>query len=140
MQLVNPGRTGRYIRIQCSGTTELNLAEVKVNVFTDVKDDDLTPVTQTLTGNDKYLNIYPNPADDQITIDYEVDNDSKIYIALYNINGVLSEVLVDEYKIPGSYSETFNLGTLNNRVLPGIYLIVFRNDKEYLTKKVIINN
>mgnify|MGYP000932539476 CR=1 FL=1 len=137
MVSVTPGRTGRYIRIQCYGIVELSLAEVKVNAFIDPKDEDLTSIEET-TNQNQNLNVFPNPASEQITINYKVDSDSRISIELYSISGALTEILVDDYKTPGTYSEVFHLGTLNNEIKPGIYLIVFRNEKEYLTRKVVI--
>ncbi|MEA3450900.1 MAG: alpha-amylase family glycosyl hydrolase, partial [Bacteroidota bacterium] len=72
------------------------------------------------------LNIYPNPANNYITI----QSSENFNIEVYDLTGKK----VDAF-IKTTNSQTYDISKLNN----GIYSFVFKNDKEVITKKVVIN-
>jgi len=54
------------------------------------------------------VRIFPNPVVDQFTMEYTVNAGSKVFIELYNNTGNKIATLVDQYKVAGSYSESFS--------------------------------
>jgi len=93
-------------------------------------------VTIPYARNSERFSVYPNPADEQITIRYLVENNSRITVVLYKIDGTLMEKLADEYKSEGEYTDVFDL---HNRIAPGIYMIRFISDEQNFIQKLIIN-
>jgi len=67
------------------------------------------------------VSIYPNPVSKQFTLEYTVNNDSKVFIELYDNLGSKIAILVDQNMKAGSYSEEFNTGRYN--LQHGIYHI-----------------
>lgn len=67
------------------------------------------------------INIYPNPAKQQFTLEYTVNYDSEVFIELYDNSGKKIATLVDQHKKAGFYSENFNTGKYN--IKHGIYHI-----------------
>jgi len=82
------------------------------------------------------LKIYPNPANDMVTIDFSLSESIEGRISLVNISGLLVKELVTK--------SHFNLGfnSLNvniSDVSPGVYLISIITSKGFKTERVIIS-
>ena len=61
---------------------------------------------------------YPNPFNPTTTIKYEIPKSSYVTLRIYNISGQLVATLVNQQKIAGSYSVTWNAKNVGS----GIYL------------------
>jgi hypothetical protein len=59
------------------------------------------------------INIYPNPAKEKFTLEYTVNDGSKVFIELFDYTGKKIATLINQYKKAGSYSEEFSTGRYN---------------------------
>lgn len=79
------------------------------------------------------LKVKPNPAVDQIDIDYSIPTDKEVNISIYDSMGKEIKVLTNERKEEGSYTERVSISDLDS----GIYYIrVVAGDKQYVEKLV----
>lgn len=67
------------------------------------------------------LNIYPNPAESQTTINYSISKDGLAQIDLYDMLGNKVKTIFDGFVVSGNYSYTLNTEVL----LPGSYYLRF---------------
>jgi len=86
---------------------------------------------------------YPNPFSEQTLIDFQLPEDSRVFLGVYNLNGQLIDVMVDRTLPKGLHQTTWsgiseNGKTLNN----GIYLyrlvVSGNNHSETATKKMVL--
>ncbi|MBD3288191.1 T9SS type A sorting domain-containing protein, partial [candidate division KSB1 bacterium] len=72
-----------------------------------------------------YINQnYPNPFNAQTTIRYHIEHDSRIYLAVYNINGQRVAGLRNEWQQAGTHSLRWNSrDDAGNPVPSGIYIV-----------------
>lgn len=87
--------------------------------------------------NNNYFDIYqpyPNPASKDFTLNYFVNEDCKLNISLFDINGKILSILVDQKQTKGFYKLMINTNNLEN----GIYYIKANNDKQSKTVKAVI--
>ena len=82
----------------------------------------------------KLNNIYPNPFNPIINIDYEISKFSFISAKILNLKGQLIDIIDLEYKKPGNYSITWD-GSLHPS---GVYLFVLDNQTSKLTQKIML--
>ncbi len=82
------------------------------------------------------LNIFPNPAKEEINISFEVSELSSISISVFNLLGEVQTSLVEKTYMPGS--QIINISTMD--YLPGIYLVNIRNKTNglQLREKLVI--
>ena len=80
------------------------------------------------------LSNFPNPFSDFTTIEYSINNNSKVMLTVYNAMGDVIEVLVDDYKIAGSYNVKLDASNL----IEGIYFYQLRGDFNTITKKILL--
>ncbi|MDT7832926.1 T9SS type A sorting domain-containing protein [Flavobacteriaceae bacterium S356] len=76
----------------------------------------------------------PNPSASSTVIQYELKKPGDVKISLFNINGQLISVLIDEYKNFGLY----NLNVDSSKYASGVYLYKFEVNDFTATKKMII--
>jgi len=79
------------------------------------------------------LQTFPNPFSHHTTINFEIPNSAKVYIAVYDINGKFIETIVNENLVAGSYKRDFFPKT-NEK---GIYFILFQTPEKRIVKKTI---
>jgi hypothetical protein len=73
------------------------------------------------------LAIYPNPFRTAIAIDYSIPEESKVSIEVFDIQGRMVKILVNETQQTGDYQCTWDAtGSNNARVNPGLYLCRFK--------------
>ena len=82
----------------------------------------------------KLNNIYPNPFNPTINIDYEISEFSFVSAKILNLKGQIIDIIDLEYKKPGNYSITWD-GSLQPS---GIYLFVLDNQTSKLTQKIML--
>jgi hypothetical protein len=96
------------------GTAYLDLLEISV-APTGIEDEFL-PVTHNLFQN------YPNPFNPSTTIKYDIPQQSRVVIKVYDMMGKEIKTLVNEDKSPGYYSAQWNgENSYGKRVTTGIY-------------------
>jgi hypothetical protein len=80
------------------------------------------------------FSVYPNPADNKATIDFEVRREGNTQITLYDLRGqvVLTESL--ENLLPGDHEITIETGELSE----GLYLVNLQSGDVSATKKLMI--
>ena len=99
-------------------------------------------VSQTLgqlSTEQKALSIYPNPMDGAAKIGYLLQEEGPVQLAIYNSNGQLVKMLVDEVQAAGSYRIQWN-GTAEEggSVVTGIYLISMKTQSGSRVLKAIV--
>lgn len=94
----------------------------------------ITAAPEMLLTNSGFR-IYPNPATSGINIDFALNKTENTEIGLYDLNGRLLQILVNEQIPAGDYSKYFSLDNLN----AGMYLINLKTENQFATKKLIYN-
>jgi hypothetical protein len=89
---------------------------------------------QLLNGKLKTA-LYPNPATDQVNIDFSLPEKGKLSIGLYQANGLLLNTISDKFFDAGDHQIDINTGKLSS----GIYLVKFRSGNDNQTMKLIKN-
>ena len=82
---------------------------------------------------------YPNPFNPSTTIKFQIPQQEKVVLEIYNTLGERVKTLVDEIKAPGFYHETWN-GTNNNNVhvASGVYIYRVVAGKFVVAKKMML--
>ena len=79
-------------------------------------------------------NIYPNPFNPVVNINFEIANSDFVSGKIYNLNGQLIEVLFSEYKSIGSYNLIWDASLYPS----GIYLLILENRSRLLINKMVL--
>lgn len=88
---------------------------------------------------ESYLNNYPNPFTNEMYMEYEIQQKSNVTISIYNLEGKLIRVLVNESKIPGQYSVKWDATNSNGiKVSEGVYVYKYDlNGKQVSSGQVL---
>lgn len=79
---------------------------------------------------------YPNPFNPNTTIEYNVPKSSYVTLKVFDVVGRQVALLADEFKIAGTYKQTFDAG----RLASGVYYYTLATDNGFTeTKKMILN-
>lgn len=78
---------------------------------------------------------YPNPFNPSTTIEYSIAKPGNVQIAIFNTLGQKVKTLVDEHKLIGSYSVSFNANNLTS----GVYSYTIEANGFRQSKKMILN-
>ena len=88
----------------------------------------------SLEGN--RLEVYPNPSFNANTVNYALVEAGRIKVELRREDGSLAEVLVEEYREPGSYNLNVDLSALND----GVYYVSLIDARgEVATRKIVVS-
>ncbi len=86
--------------------------------------------------NNNSINIFPNPANEQTQIVYNLVKPSSVNITLQNLLGVsVAQIENVEYKNSGTYSIDYDVSGLEN----GVYLLSIFAGNEIRTKKLVLS-
>lgn len=77
---------------------------------------------------------YPNPFNPSTNIKYDVPEQSRVNISIFNILGERVFELVNEEKSAGSYEVTWNAHNISN----GVYVYIMRSGDFVESKKLIL--
>jgi hypothetical protein len=88
-------------------------------------------VNEVSVESDNLLECYPNPFKDETTINYSVEENAKVVVAIYSVNGQLVNMLVNQTQSAGDYSVRWN-GTASSGELAstGAYLVVIHSGQK----------
>lgn len=96
-----------------------------------------TTVSSTEADNSspkiKLSQNYPNPFEDQTTIGYELTTAENVKISVYNMEGRLVNLLLDEWKPAGNHTLHWSPEDLS----PGTYICQLEAGGELLEKKIV---
>jgi hypothetical protein len=77
---------------------------------------------------------FPNPFNQETTINYRIPKKTAVKLFIYNLTGQLVTVLVDEILTPGYYSTKWNAGSAGS----GQYFMVLKTGSRIETRKCIL--
>lgn len=104
--------------------------------FADDPSSTITSLPATEMQKDGFhIQLFPNPARNEVQINFTTEETEKIEIGLYNLDGRLVNQLVDKYLPGGTYQEVIQLDGMN--ITPGLYLVVARSNSFVNTRKLI---
>ncbi len=84
----------------------------------------------------KEVTMFPNPFKDGFTINYTLDNASKVSIDVYDISGKLVKTIFNSPKQEkGTYN--FSINSAENNLLQGVYYIRISMGNKCVTRKMI---
>jgi M6 family metalloprotease-like protein len=89
---------------------------------------------QTFAGNKPIIDVIPNPFTNLTTIHYTVPVTGRTSLKLYNVAGILIEIITDEYLNAGTYTTTLSAKNLAQ----GIYFVRYENMTNRTEVKLII--
>ena len=78
-------------------------------------------------------NMYPNPASNFVTVEYNLKSSSNVELVIYNALGQSVYTLKDSYEAAGNHKETFDLNLTG-----GMYFLNINTDKSTFTRKLNI--
>ena len=101
--------------------------------------------SQTFPYNDRYVRLvsFPNPVSHRAIIAYFIPNEMQVHVKIFNGNGQLVQVLLNERKNPGFHSLFWDLrNTGGELVSTGIYFVnlTIGNGKVVTTKLVLLKD
>lgn len=83
------------------------------------------------------FDIYPNPSNDVVNLNFYLNSEKSIEIRIFDLNGRLLHIIPTENLPAGYYNRSLQLSTLG--IIPGVYLINFQTSSNSITKKLIYN-
>lgn len=99
----------------------------------------ITSLENRLSIENYSLEMYPNPFNPSIKINYQIPEESKVDVSIYNILGQLTAKLVNENKNPGRYELIWNgISEDGSSVSSGIYFLVLNTKSFRESKKIIL--
>lgn len=138
--------SGSVNRIADLGTVVLSTGESANNRFSSAEwissvtaAEHEAEVGQLLPSSFELYQNYPNPFNPETIINYQVNMDALIRIAVYDIKGQLIKILVEQQQGPGFYSLTWD-GTdeFGSKVASGTYLYRLEVQEFVQTKKLTL--
>ncbi len=118
------------------GTAAVHLTPANKTNFTTMQLD-WVPTFVGIADNQETekFSINPNPVTKESTVKYSLNSLSDVTISLYDINGKLVKVLVDENQQAGNYSMPLSVA---GDITPGIYFVKMYTGKTQQTERVVI--
>ncbi len=81
------------------------------------------------------FNVFPNPTNDLLTIEFDLSNKTDLEIVLYSLDGKkIKEVLNEKAKASGNYSTQLSLGQFAS----GMYFLRFQTDQYQSAQRITI--
>ena len=80
-----------------------------------------------------YMTTYPNPTDDNITVQFTVEKEGNVWLSLYDLGGREIKTIVQNDLIPGEHRYSTNVGYLPS----GTYIVTLKKGTETQSNKII---
>jgi hypothetical protein len=135
---ITPGfavESGANLNVQIAGcATQLRTAADNLpSNATEANDaNHLNPI-QNKSG--AQISLYPNPSNSQITLDYDLGENSEISMSIVDLFGkTVLNLLSNKQQKQGHYNETY----LVNEILSGVYIFIYKNGNYVETKRMVI--
>jgi len=80
------------------------------------------------------INLYPNPFNPQINIEYNLPTTSNVRVSIYNVKGQKVDKLVDSIQHTGTYSLVWIASDYNS----GIYFVQITADTDIINRKIML--
>ncbi|MCW3103283.1 MAG: hypothetical protein JWO09_1723 [Bacteroidetes bacterium] len=91
----------------------------------------------TPTEKENAMKVYPNPAKENVTVDYTLAADAKVSLEVYNMLGLkVAAPFSNRQSAAGSYNYTIN--TANYNLKPGVYFMSLRVDGKTTVQRAVI--
>ena len=112
-----------------------NQNQIWVNSFGNgIRMGDMTVGINENNPVDNFVELYPNPTNGEVTLNYGIKESTNLTVTLSNINGQI--IFTEQSKQnAGIYNHTFNLSQYSK----GIYFLNIITDKENIVKKVVLD-
>ena len=81
------------------------------------------------------LALYPNPFRDATTLQYNLNQSTRVTVELLDITGRQIGIIEDKVKMQGQYS--INIDAVKYHLTPGIYMLKFITDQGFISRQVI---
>jgi len=142
---INPADTSLSINIaEAEFYKDIDLKITALNAFSDNSASIIfsrkfrNGIDEILNKNNNAFTIYPNPVSDNLTVSFVVEkNNQNVQLELYNMNGQLHKVLLNETMEKGSYKRDFGRVQNNgSKIECGTYLLHFNNGSNTITRTV----
>ncbi len=78
--------------------------------------------------------LYPNPANDEVTVQFEIFENSQVNSGIYALNGQKIVSLAGKHLQPGTHNVRFNTANIPQ----GVYIFKIFTDKGIFTKKLVV--
>ena len=78
--------------------------------------------------------MYPNPFNPSTNIEFSISQNAKVDLSIYNLNGQLVEVVLNDFVYPGNYSLEWDASNYST----GMYLLVGTYGNYSETKKLML--
>jgi len=129
-----PAQNAKYVRIVGHGNS-VNLwnsyTEVRINSSAAAR------AAQEIVSEEKSSPVvsspYPNPANEQFTISYEVKKAGRVRLSIHNAVNNHSTILLDKELQAGSYQNTFDI----RHLAKGLHVIKFMQAGEMKAQKIV---
>ena len=98
-----------------------------------------TGIENTMMDNqDMQISTYPNPAQNQVKIAYNLSESNSVNISVVNMNGQLVANLINDYQSFGKHEFIWNLTNSVSNVIQGLYMIRFQIGNSMKIQKIIV--
>ena len=87
---------------------------------------------------DLQISTYPNPAQNQIKIAYNLPESNNVSISVVNMNGQIVAKLVDAYQFMGKHEFTWDLRNSTSTINQGLYMVRFQIGDSMKIQKVLV--
>jgi hypothetical protein len=129
------------VSVELAATENYLVTANKHSGFTILDINDLTPISEHIISfNEAKLTNYPNPFNPSTTIDFSLQNDSKIELSIFNIKGQIVKTLTNNEFTSGTHSIIWNGDdNFGKAVSSGIYYYKLNvNGKTEAVKKCLL--
>jgi hypothetical protein len=131
--VINQVEAQQYMRINQSDGTVLEIAIADIQKLTF----DLTTAIEQhpeLVKQLLKLKAFPNPAKEYVMIGYSLNENGKVTVEIFNMNGLLIEKIAWGIQQPGDYHYRIN----TQHLTPGTYICRVQQNNASVTQKIII--
>ena len=88
---------------------------------------------------DILLNVYPNPFNPKTTVMYNIPSTGIVNIRVYDVRGILVQVLLNETNSSGQHAITWDTGESDGLpIASGIYFIRIETGGQVMTRKIVL--